>query len=87
MKLRAGAVLVASDPFFNARRDQFVALAAHHALPVIYDGRESVVAGGLMSYGAAFPKSIDRRASIPARSSAAPSRPICQSCNRQRSSW
>ena len=51
VKLRVGALLVDSDPLFNGRRDQFVGLATRYAVPAIYDGRESVVAGGLMSYG------------------------------------
>jgi putative ABC transport system substrate-binding protein len=51
---RANAMIVAADPLFNDRRDQLVALAAHYAIPTIYEWREYVDAGGLVSYGASL---------------------------------
>jgi putative ABC transport system substrate-binding protein len=52
LRQRAGALIVASDPFFNTRRQALVALAEQHRIPAIYEFREFAEAGGLLSYGA-----------------------------------
>ena len=49
-RLRADALILGVDPFFNGRHDQFVALAAKDAIPTIYFFRGFAAAGGLMSY-------------------------------------
>ena len=48
---RAGAVLIPAEPLFISRREQLVRLAARYAVPAIYEIREFVAAGGLISYG------------------------------------
>lgn len=48
---KAGALFVAADPLFNSNRDKVIALASRYAVPAIYELREFVAAGGLMSYG------------------------------------
>jgi putative ABC transport system substrate-binding protein len=52
MQHRDGALLLANDTFLHGRRELFVALAARHAIPVVYASHEAVAAGGLMSYDA-----------------------------------
>jgi putative ABC transport system substrate-binding protein len=45
------ALIVATDPFFVARRSDLIALAARYSLPTVYGFRDLAVSGGLMSYG------------------------------------
>jgi putative ABC transport system substrate-binding protein len=53
-KERVGALLVLSDVIFNDHRARLADLAAINRLPTAYGIRESVEAGGLMSYGPSF---------------------------------
>jgi len=57
---KTGAVVIGSDPLFFSRRDQVVALARRLAVPAIYDRREYVTAGGLMSYGTNLADAFER---------------------------
>jgi putative ABC transport system substrate-binding protein len=51
IQLRAGGLVIGSDPFFTSRNQQLAALSVRYAVPTIYQYRESAVAGGLLSYG------------------------------------
>jgi ABC-type uncharacterized transport system substrate-binding protein len=51
---RIEALVVSTDPLFLARRNQIIALAAHHAMPAVYGWREFAAAGGLISYAASL---------------------------------
>ena len=51
VQLRADALVIGPDLFFNARSEQLAALSLRHAMPAIYQYREFAAAGGLMSYG------------------------------------
>jgi putative tryptophan/tyrosine transport system substrate-binding protein len=61
--LRVGGLVVAIEAFFDSHRDKLVALSARHGVPTLFGSRESVVAGGLMSYGPDIPDSY-RQAAI-----------------------
>jgi putative ABC transport system substrate-binding protein len=49
--LQADGLVVSPDPFFDTRRAQLVAAAAHFTIPTIYFERGFCTTGGLISYG------------------------------------
>jgi putative ABC transport system substrate-binding protein len=51
VQLRAGAVVIGVDTFFNSQSPRLAALALMHSVPAMYQYREFVAAGGLVSYG------------------------------------
>ncbi|HEV2550035.1 MAG TPA: ABC transporter substrate-binding protein [Stellaceae bacterium] len=51
VQLRADALVIAPDNFFNSQGEQLAARALHHALPALQAARPFVAAGGLLSYG------------------------------------
>ena len=48
---RIGAILMAGDTLFLSSQHQLIALAARYRIPALFEQRESVLAGGLVSYG------------------------------------
>lgn len=54
-KSKADRLIIAADPFFDTRREQIVAPAAHYKVPTIHFEREFCTAGGLISYGSSLP--------------------------------
>jgi putative ABC transport system substrate-binding protein len=46
-QIRAGGLCVQGDTFFNGRREELVALAAHHSIPTVYAFRDYAAAGVL----------------------------------------
>ncbi len=61
-RARAGALTVLSTPMFIIERRRLVDLAAKNRLPALYPTRDSVDAGGLMSYGPNLADSFRRAA-------------------------
>jgi putative ABC transport system substrate-binding protein len=49
-----GALMIAPDPFFTSQGGRLGTTTARRAVPTIYQGREFVDAGGLMSFGGSF---------------------------------
>jgi putative ABC transport system substrate-binding protein len=57
VQLRAGGLVIASDTLFTARSEQLGALAASHRVVAVYDNREFIAGGGLISYGGSLTES------------------------------
>jgi putative ABC transport system substrate-binding protein len=51
----AGALLFGGGPVLRSQLQRIVELAARHAIPTVYELRDYVQAGGLISYAASFP--------------------------------
>ena len=51
-ELKASALIIGQDVYFNAESARLAALTVHHAIPAIYPLPEFAAAGGLLSYGA-----------------------------------
>jgi ABC-type uncharacterized transport system substrate-binding protein len=51
VRQRVQGLVIGTNNFFTARSEQLAALALRHAVPAVYQYREFVAAGGLMSYG------------------------------------
>jgi putative tryptophan/tyrosine transport system substrate-binding protein len=55
---KADAILFSANPFFQVHRELIVALAARHAIPTMYEWREFVDSGGLISYSTNRPEAF-----------------------------
>jgi putative tryptophan/tyrosine transport system substrate-binding protein len=54
VRQRVQGLVIGTNNFFTSRREQLAALALRHAVPAVYQFREFVAAGGLMSYGSSL---------------------------------
>jgi putative ABC transport system substrate-binding protein len=63
IKHRAGALMVLRNPLIVNNRTKIAELAVKNRLPAMYDEREFVDAGGLMSYGTDL-NDLHRRAAV-----------------------
>jgi putative ABC transport system substrate-binding protein len=54
-RLSSGGLIIGADAFLHSRGQRLAALAAHYAVPTIYESNDAVRAGGLMSYGSSAP--------------------------------
>jgi putative ABC transport system substrate-binding protein len=63
VQVRCAAILVSTGGLFGQNPSQLAGLAERYAIPAIFDRRESVTFGGVISYGTRFAE-VGRRAGI-----------------------
>jgi putative ABC transport system substrate-binding protein len=56
-EMKVGALVIGTDPFFTSRAEQLGAISLGSAIPAIYQYREFIAAGGVMSYGGSITES------------------------------
>jgi putative ABC transport system substrate-binding protein len=54
VQLQLGGLAIAPDPFFTGHSEKLAVMTVHQMIPTVYQGREFVEAGGLMSFGGSF---------------------------------
>jgi putative ABC transport system substrate-binding protein len=66
-QVQAGALIVGDDPFFTGQREEIVELASRHRIPAIYQFRDFVISGGLISYGVSLASAYRQAALLVAK--------------------
>jgi putative ABC transport system substrate-binding protein len=84
-QLRADALVIMPDVFFNTRTKELAALSLRHAMPAIYSYRPFVAAGGLISYGPDETEYYLLLGAYTGRILKGESRPTYRSCNLRNS--
>jgi putative ABC transport system substrate-binding protein len=80
-------LLCGPTTYFQVIADKLVALAARYQIPAIYEWREFVAAGGLMSYNVRCGEGSRLAGDYAGRILKGPPPPICRSSNQPALSW
>jgi putative tryptophan/tyrosine transport system substrate-binding protein len=86
-ELRVSALIVGTGELFNSRTEQLAGWTAQLGLPAIYQAREFVTVGGLMSYGASRTDAYRQTGITSVEFSRAKSPRTCRSRNRPNLNW
>jgi putative tryptophan/tyrosine transport system substrate-binding protein len=65
--MKVGALVIGTDPFFTSRSERLGAISLRMRIPAIYQYREFVAAGGVMSYGGSIRDSYRKAGSYAGR--------------------